>query len=562
MEFASVQLFLDRAQAVRPDFRLNKTNAATVAALCHRLEGLPLAIELAAAWVQTLTPAQMLQRLSRRFDLLVSRRTDLPLRHRSLRATLEGSHRLLPPELQQFFARLAVFRGGWTLEAAETVCAEPMALDYLTQLRERSLIQAEESGDTMRFRMLETLREYAEEQIPDEERAPLSRRHAEYFVRMSEQAYPQLEGANQSLWLEKLEAENENLRAALTWTLSAQGDSDLALRLAGTLWRFWFVRGYPLEGRDWLEAALERGGDASETVRAAALHAAGNLASHLGDYKTARDYYEACLALRWRIGDLSGVARTLGNLGNLADFQGNYTEARALYDQSLSLCRQLKDRHGIANALQNLGNIAADQGDYTTARAHYEESLTLFRALGDQQGTANLLSNLGAIAHEQQDLARAAALFEESLVLLRALGAKRSLAIALNNLGYVALDHQNYPRANALHQESLGLFRDLGDKEGIAYALEGLAIRAQAESKMERAVCLLAAAETLRQAIGAPLPSPLRHRCDRALEDARNILNPETFARSQAQGHSMTLEQAIAYALGGIDGQMNAMIFE
>ncbi len=576
LEFASVQLFVDRARTVRPEFQVTRANAAAIATLCHRLEGLPLAIELAAAWIPTLTPAQMLPRLARRFDLLVSRNRDLPLRHRTLWAAVEWSHRLLPPELQAFFARLSVFHGGWTVEAAEKVCdfglnptpgtTRPQqeqapiqnpkpkiqnggVLDCLAQLRERSLVVTEETPLGMRFRLLETLREYAATQLATEEAEILARRHAQYYLQIAQEADTELLGPEQALWLERLEQEHENLRTALAWCLAEPGDREIGLRLAAALWRFWFVRGYLPEGRSWLEKALLKGEHAPENVRAKALHAAGNLAWGQGDYATARTYYEACLDRRRRLDDRRGIASTLGNLGNVALHQGAYTEAQSLYEESLSLFRELKEPRGIANSLQNLGNIAADQSDYATAQRLYEESLRLFRALEDRQSVANLLSNLGTAAREQGALDYARRLFEESLMILQELGAKNGVAIALQNLGYIALDQRDTSGARSAHEQSLTLFQELGDKRGIAYALQAFAALATAERCPERAVRLLGGVEALRASIGAPLPPNEQMAFDQTCETAREALSPETFASLWREGRTMEMDQAIHYAL-------------
>ncbi len=549
LEFASVQLFVDRARAARPDFQVTRANAAAIAALCHQLEGLPLAIELAAAWSPNLSPAQILQRLSRRFELLTSRNKDVPMRHRSLRAAIEGSFRLLSPELQHFFACLSVFRGGWTVEAAETLCNAPAALDYLVQLRERSLIQATDVGGERRFRMLETLREYATEQLQAEEAASLARQHAEFYLSLAEEADPQLLGTEQAVWLERLEWEHENLRAALAWCLSAGGDKALGLRLACSLWRFWFVRGYLLEGRSWLENALEPGAEAADVLRAKALHALGTLTWNLGDYAAARGYYEACLTLRRLVKDEQGQASTLGNLGVVALHQGDYARAQSLFEESLALCQKLGDQRGTANALLNLGNIAADQEDHARAQTLYAQSLPLFRTLGDRQGIANLLSNLGASAREQGDLARARLLFEESLTTLQELGARQGIAITLGNLGSVATDQKDFASAQSFHQQSLNLFRDLGDRHGITYALQAFATLFAAQGLMIQAVRLFGAVESLRMEIGAPLPPSEQKASARILDRVRSTLDTQLFEAAWTEGRTLTLDQAITRAL-------------
>jgi len=306
MQFASVQLFLDRAQGVRPDFQVTPGNAARVAALCVRLEGIPLAIELAAARMQVISPTQMLSQLEGRFAFLVSRRRDVTERHRSLHAAIEWSYRLLPKELRRFFCRLSVFRGGWSLEAAEAVCEEPLALDYLAQLRECSLILSEETPQEMRFRLLETLREYADEQLSKEEREGACRRHATWFLGLAEEAHAPLFSENCSIWLDRLETEMENLRGALDWH-QAQADSSPGLRLVVALHRYWDMRGYTQEGYERLKTMLRRGTDMTPDP------------------------------LR---------ARAFALVGHLAQRQGNYAEAAAWTEQQLAIARAMADKHG------------------------------------------------------------------------------------------------------------------------------------------------------------------------------------------------------------------------
>lgn len=336
LRFPSVQLFLDRAQAADPDFELTSGNTAAVAALCHRLEGIPLAIELAAAWVTTLTPGQILARLDQRFDLLVSGRTDLDPRHRSLRAALAWSDRQLGPELRRLFARLSIFRGGWTLEAAEAVCASEGTdtLEALSQLRSRSLVLTAPAGEAMRFRMLETVREYAAEQLGAVERDLVADRHAAYYLALSEDSAARLEGSEQASVLETLEAEHENLRSALAWTLHKgpagtgastpagsavlPGNEDPGLRLVLALWRFWHWRGHLTEGRQWIGAALERA-PARSRERARLLAALGVIAFEQDDLETAQSCHQESLAICREVGDADGVAFALNSAAKIAD---------------------------------------------------------------------------------------------------------------------------------------------------------------------------------------------------------------------------------------------------
>jgi predicted ATPase len=517
---ASVQLFVDRAQAVRPDFQVTPGNAAAVAELCRRLEGLPLALELAAARAPILTPVELLAQLSRPLEVLVSRQRDASPRHLSLRATLQWSYDLLSPELQQCFAGLSVFRGGWTLEAAAAVCGGLLmddcrlmigrgtaVLDWLEQLRECSLIVAEEAPaclqsaisdprsaiPQMRLRMLETMREFAGEQLTLEEQAGLARRHARYYLALAEATEPHvLGGGEQPAWLGHLDREHDNLRAAMDWCqeapeagearFGASGSErqrrgpdpgEAGLRLAGALARFWDVHGYWNEGRARLAALLE-GTQERTQVRAKALAGAGMLAFRLGDHAAARAWHEECLAIYQELGDRQGIGSCLTDLGNVAWSQGDTVSARAFHQESLAIARQLGDRRGIAITLHTLGSMARYERDHRQARALLEESLAIWRDLGDEAGIADSLLHLGLVADEEQCFVEARSLREESLTIYRELGDKRGIAHCLAILGAVARTQGDYPAAQALLEESLSIRREMGDKQGVGYSLRQL----------------------------------------------------------------------------------------
>lgn len=490
-QIESVRLFVDRAQAVKPDFQVTPGNAAAVAALCERLEGIPLGLELAAARAQVLTPAQMLTQLERRFDFLVSRRRDTALRHRTLRAAVDWSYQLLAPELQAFFASLSVFQGGWTLEAVEEICQEPLSLDYLEQLRECSLVVAEESGEgstaEMRYRLLETLREYAQERLAPDAQAALRRRHTAFFLAVAEQAEAAMTGPEQGLWLSRLEREHDNLRAALQETFRIQ-ELDLHLRLCGALWSFWEIRGHISEGRQHLSRALELTEATGHTkARTKALLGAGSLAWRQGDYAAAQALHQRSVESGRELGDPHLLAAALYNLGLVAHDQSHYARARSLYEESLAIRREMGDRHGIARSLNSIGIVAREQGDYAAARAVQEECLAIFREFGDRRGIANLLNSLGIIAREQGDYAQARDLTEQGLALRRELGDKRGIALSLSSLGNIAREEEDYAAASALHEESLTLFRSLGDRWCISLALDNLGMIARDQEDMTRA---------------------------------------------------------------------------
>ena len=526
MTFASVQLFVDRAQTVRPDFRVTERNAPAVAALCQRLEGIPLAIELAAARVQVLTPSQMLEFLERRFDFLVSRRRDVTERHRTLRAAIDWSYSLLSPELQRFWRRLSVFREGWTLEAARALSADfgnglngfnsrlpqtnpfnpPKSqtaksadsgvLDSLTHLRECSFITAAEAGGAMRYRMLETLRAYGWERLEEsQELEEIRTRHCSYFLLLAEAAETE-----QETWLGQLGAENENLRAALQWAMESDGAS--ALRLAGALGRFWEERGYWAEGRAALEQALQRSPDAPLALRAKALRWAGHLAFRLGDFPQAQRWLEESLHLSRAANDRWGTANALNSLGGVAHAQGEYERARVLCEESLMLHRELGDKGGVAWALHYLGNIARYQGDYARAHTSYEESLTIRRELGDKRGIAFSLESLGNVARFQGNYAKARAFCEESLAIRRELGDKGGVAWLLENLGAAALAEGDDTQAKFLCEGSLTLHREIGNKGGVAWALHRLGTVARHEGDCETARALYEESLTLCRTLG------------------------------------------------------------
>jgi predicted ATPase/DNA-binding SARP family transcriptional activator/uncharacterized protein HemY len=477
---ASVQLFVDRAQAVRPDFRLLPGNATVMAELCRRLEGLPLALELAAARTPILTPVELLAQLRRPLEVLVSRQRDASPRHRSLRATLQWSYDLLSPEQQRFFAGLSVFRGGWTLEGVAAVSARADALDCLEQLQACSLILAEAEGAGTRFRMLETMREFAGEQLTPEAAAELARRHAGYYLALAEASEPHLfGGGEQSTWLDRLDREHDNLRAALAWCTETSEREEAGLRLAGVLARFWDLRGYWSEGRAQLAALLEREGKPT-WVRAKALAGAGTLALRLGDHPAARAWHEKSLAIYQELGDQRGTGSCLTDLGNLAWIQGDTDSARAFHQKSLAIARQLGDRRGIAASLSTLGSISRYEQDAMQARALLEESLAIWRSLGDGEGTADSLLHLGLVAEKEGCYAAARSLCEESLATYRELGNQRGIAHSLAILGVLARYEGDYRVAQALLEESLTLRREVGDRQGVGYSLRQLGFLAHA----------------------------------------------------------------------------------
>jgi len=562
----AVALFVRQAQAVAPGFTLHGANAVAVAAICRRLDGLPLAIELAAARVRTLAPAALLARLTLALPLLTGGARDLPERHRTLRATLDWSHDLLHQGEQAVFRRLAVFAGGCTLEAAAAVCGtgEPLAvelLDWLGALLDQGLVQRtippDDEGDEPRFAMLETVREYALGHLTASgESEAVSRRHAAYYLALGEEAEPHLAGERQAPWLARLAREHDNLRAALDWSLGAGAEPLVALRLAAAIWRFWLTRGYAGEGRRWLGRALAAAPavEATAAVRAQALAAAGALAHSQGDYARAAASTEECLILWRALGDQAGIAGALGTLALVHKSRGDYAAAMGLFEEALARWRALGQDLKVSMTLNNLGATAYDQGDFARFEGYVAASLIIKRALGDGPGIAIALFNLGEGARSRGDLARARALLAESLAHFRAQGSTPRIAHVLHSLGIVAQGQGDDPAARAALAESLALFRTLGDRSGIALGLEGWALLASARGEDRRAARLLGAADSLRSALGFPVAPVARGDHERAVAGVRARLGPGDFAAAWGAGRALPLETMVDEALGVAGG--------
>jgi non-specific serine/threonine protein kinase len=547
--YGAVRLFCDRARAVRPGFALGEQNARAVAQICCRLDGIPLAIELAAARVKFLTAEQIADRLDDRFRLLAAGdRTALP-RHRTLRGLIDWSYDLLPGEERALFRRLAVFAGGFTLEAAEGVCAggaiaEHAVIGLLSQLVDKSLVVADEQGGAARYRLLETVRQYAWDRLAEAGEAEAVRdRHRDWYVGFAErtEALP-----------DRLGTERDNLRAALEWSLADEGGVEAGLRLAGALWWFWFAWGYLAEGRQWLEATLARAPAserASPALRARALLGAGHLARFQGDWPGARSYCERSLTLFEATGDRSGVGYALHGLGVLAQLDGDYGQARALVERSVTRFRESGNQAGIRDGLWHLGLVARLEGDYARARDIYEENLTLCRSSGDGRGVAKALVQMGLLALRiERDSTRAGALCGESLVISREIGDKPGAGYALARLGNLAQSAGDHARARALYQESLECFREVMDKRQLATCLGfcgNLAVRGGLPPRGAR---LLGAAAALDPLYRTSLDPVERAECDAGLAAARVVLGDDAFADAWADGRAMPLAQAIALA--------------
>jgi predicted ATPase/DNA-binding winged helix-turn-helix (wHTH) protein len=556
LAYESVRLFVERARLLRPHFSLTPESGSSLASICHHLDGIPLAIELAAGRLRSMSLEEVNRRLDQRFGLLAGgSRTALP-RQRTLRAMIDWSYDLLREPEKLFLQRLSVFAGGWTLAAAEEVCAGESiehldVLDLLTSLVDKSLVVPEQGDALMRCRLLETVRQYARDRLEDAGgNAAVRARHRDYYLALAEEADPKLRSAEQAEWLRRLEAEHENLRAGLEWGLE-ETESKGALRLCGALQRFWWTHGHLSEGRWWCTRILCKAGAEKRTwERAYVLNAAGVLAYHQGDYPAAKALHEESLVIRRELGDRPGIAASLGNLGNVAFNQGDYPAATALQEQSLAIRRELGDRYGIATTLNNLGAVAINQGNYPATRAVLGEGLAINRELGNPHGIALSLSNLGHVALNEGDDPTAKALLQEGLAIRRELGDRFGIAMSLNNLGLVALNQSDYTTARALLGESLANRQELGDQFGIPASLEGLAAVVASQRDSLRAARIWGATERLRAEIGAPLPPCEQSGYDRYVAAARAASEDEAaFHSAWEEGRGLTLDQAIDLAL-------------
>jgi predicted ATPase/class 3 adenylate cyclase len=549
----AVTLFVQRAQDVRPDFALTPANAASVAAICARLDGLPLAIELAAAKVKALPPATLLRRLERSLPLLSEGAREVDERQQTMRNTLAWSYDLLTPEEQRLFRRLAVFAGGWTLEAAEAVCAapaggEPLGIDVLEGLErlvDHSLVQQrEESGEARgeaRFGMLHIIREFAQEQLEASgEAEALQRAHAVYVLALAERTAPELIGPEQGRWLTLLEREHDNVRAMLGWA-HAHREAEMGQRLVSSVVRFWAARGHMREGQAWVQQML----------------ALDSGLAHLLEARAGR-VNRMTRGTRSRI---ATRARALFAGGWLAEWQGDVTAAEVWLHQAAALGREASDLYTTAYAIDILGNIAAWQGDLELAATRGAEGLALMREVGDQRGIAVALIDLGGHKYAGGDLEQAAAYLTESLGCFREVGDIVGIAACLGYLGQIARRRGSYAEAEALTRESLALNRQRRDQFRSAEFLELLLKVVAAKGDGEHAARWLGAAEVVREDLGNPRSRWEQSDMEEAVEEARVGLGEEAWQAAYAAGRTLSLEEAIAEALGE-DGQADVRATE
>jgi predicted ATPase/DNA-binding SARP family transcriptional activator/DNA-binding CsgD family transcriptional regulator len=559
--YESVRLFVDRARQRNPTFALRSESAQAVAHICVRLEGLPLAIELAAARIKLLPPKALLGRLKDRLKLLTGGPRESSERQRTLRSTIEWSYELLEEDEKALFGRLSVFSGGATLEAIERVCDalgdfSVDAFEGASSLLEKSLLGEEEGTEgEPRLVMLETIREYAQESLEESgEAETIKRAHAEYFLALAEEAEPKLWGAEDAVWLERLEREHDNMRVVLSWAIEHE-EGELALKLVGALWRFWSARGYYDEGRGWLEEALATDdGRASAAVRTKALAGLCWLAFDQDDLDRAEVAAKEGLELSAQAGVEGGITASLRSiLGDIAGRRGDYVRAKRLHKESLKLYREAGDRRGVAFCIRNLGNVYASRGDHKQAKRLYQEGLALARELGGADPLGGFLINLGYESLLEGDYERAIVLNEEAAALLRDQGHRDYLPAALDNVGWAALLQGDHGRAKILFAESLTLCKELGTKIIASESLEGLACVAGVKGEATRAARLFGAALTLRETVGyqnPPETPALRKPC---LTRVLSQLDEAAWEAALAEGQAMSFEEAVEYALSEVE---------
>jgi non-specific serine/threonine protein kinase len=516
--YEAVRLFVDRATATAPEFGVTSENAPAVAQVCQRLDGIPLAIELAAARIKVLAVEQIAARLDDRFRLLTGGSRMVLPRQQTLRAAIDWSYNLLSETERMLFRRLSVFAGGWTLDAAEAVCANggveaDQVLDLLTSLVDKSLVLTEIQTGAARYRFLETVRQYAHDRLAEnDEDARVRTRHRDWYLALVEQANRELPGPRAEPWLERLETEHDNLRAALQWSKAEKYGAEAGLRLAGALFWFWFRHDNWSEGLAWTEGALARSSEAPPSAPLRALAAAIYFASQRGD---------------------QGKARTLGERG-------------------LTLCRELgdDDKEARARVLFYVGVVAMRQADYERSKALFNESLNVSHELADKMYCGLTLVQLGVVATYQGDDERATTCHAQGLAALREFGDKYGIAYALSRFARdVTLRQGHYDQAAASFAESLIVCREVGHSWISEESVDGLGRVASATGRYERAARLFGAAEVLRETVGWHLTPPDQADHDKYVASARAALAEAAFATAWAEGRAMTLEQAVEYAL-------------
>ncbi len=563
MQSESIQLFTERAQTAQPNFRMTDANASFAAQICLRLDGIPLAIELAAARIKMFSTEQIAARLDDRFRLLTGgSRTTLP-RQQTLRALIDWSYGLLTEPERTLFRRLSVFIGGWTLEAAEQVCVEERSgydvLDLLTRLVDKSLVITEETADGVRYRYLETIRQYSREKLLESDEVESIRdQHLDFYIQFAEAGGAGMQGLRRMTWTRQLEEEHDNLRAALEWGLAR--NPDYALHIAGALPHFWAPSGYAVEGHRWIQQALAcvqalpdlTGGAAlrRQIARARALTGLGYLAISQGDNQSGASHAEAGIEIYRQLENKRGLAFALLVLAMAREFLGEGARAETLLHESLALAHAESETAVAASALSTLARVIASvRGDFETAHHYAEESIRISRAAGLDWFAASAVQMLGTLAAYRNDYAEARARFEEVIPVLQGLGARFNVTLVKSDLAHLERQHGNLLRALEIYRETIVAFESHGQRGAVAHQLECFAFIASAQEQFERAAQLLAAAEILRENAGTPMTPNERVIYDRQAAAVREGMDESTFASSWRAGRAMTMKQAIDYAV-------------
>ena len=588
MDHESVELFVERAQGVSTNFRLTIHNAIPVAAICRCLDGIPLAIELAAARVRTLSPEQILDRLSDRFGLLSGGVRAVMAHHQTLSMLIDWSYELLTDDEKILFRRLSVFSGGWTLEMAEIVCGNvgPSALKsatdalatpllvqetlqssdasnpvftLLSALADKSLVHAEPLGDELRYHMLETIRQYASEKLDTiNERAAIAERHSTSLIELSRNLTKGLNGESNIESLQRFDLEHDNLLSALEWCCGVGDRPDLAMHLCRVMYNFWLYSGLYREGSEWCQRALARPEGVDKSVWAGALGTAGSLANMEGNVQQAHRYHEHTLEIRREIGDPAPIARALDRLALVSMRMGNHEEARRLLTEAAGLARSAGVLHSITSVLINLGCAENALGDFEGSRKSWEEAHALAKSAGNRTHVALALTNLANLAQVSGDLSKARALHEESLELLQESGDKGAITIARHDLGTVMHLQGEFAEARRTVKEALLDWKEFGGKESMIMAIETLACFAIPESKtpglenhskLKHSVTMLRAAECAREALGCPAPPPNRIAHEEAYQSARELLGHDAYQIAWNRGTSLSFDDAVAASL-------------
>ncbi len=554
LEHAAVALFAERARSARADFRLTASNVAAVAEICRRLDGLPLAIELAAARIKLMAPADILPRLRQRLTILTGGFRDVPARQRTMRDAIAWSYDLLSGDDQRLFRQLAVFAGGWSLDGAEAVCdANLDILEGLGRLLDSSLIRrAERPRGAARFTMLETIREFGLEQVAASATREQTRlRHEAYVLRLADEAGDGLMGQDQIGVLEKLDGEIDNVRAVLTGLL-ARGDGDAALRLVVTVEEYWLLRFHVDEMRDWLTRALAASADAPVSLRARAHNILGHVARNQGDYVSAENEHRQAIAFYRQAGDHDGLTAVTGELAWMALYHGQYGRANELFEQALSLARTLENKALLADALSGMAVGLSVDGEYDVSICMCEESLAIWRDLGASSAISQVLFYLGYFWLWRGDVEQAERVAQEALLVAQLVD-HFDVAGTQELLGYIALERDDVGRADALFRDAVSATVTQWMFMTLAECLEGLAGVCGRRGQPVRGATLLGSAEAIREQFESPVPPPRRDRYDRTLLSIRDHLEASALDRAWARGRAMSRQEAINYALGNED---------